>query len=45
MYGNINKDDTISNVFYVIQFILYLYTLRNNTTTDGQVIYAGGLFI
>ena len=36
-------DDTTRNGFYVIQFISEAYTLQNNTTIDGQVIYAGKL--
>ena len=43
MYGDINTDDSTKNGFYVIQFISYAYTLQNNTTIDGQVIYSGGL--
>ena len=41
MYGVINIYDTTTNVFYVIQFISEAYTLQNNTTIYGQVIYAG----
>ena len=33
------------NVFYVIQFISEAYTLQNNKTIDGQVIYPGELFV
>ena len=43
MYGSINTDDTATNVFYVIQSVLEAYTLQNNTTIYGQVIYSGGL--
>ena len=43
MYGAINKYDTTTNGFYVIQFISEAYTLQNNTAIDGQVISAGEL--
>ena len=43
MYDAIKTDDTTSNGFYVIQFISELYTLKNNTKIDGQVISAGEL--
>ena len=43
MYGAINRDDTTTNGLYVIQFVSEAYTLKNNTTIDGQVIYAGEL--
>ena len=43
MYGAINKDDTTTNEFYVIQFISEAYTIQNNTTIYGQVISAGEL--
>ena len=45
MYGAINKDDTTTNGFYVIQFLSDAYTLQNNTTIDGQVISADELFV
>ena len=38
MFCAINTDDTIKNVFYVIQFISEAYRLQNNTTIDGQII-------
>ena len=41
MYGAINTDDTTSNGLYVIQFLSDSYTLNNNKTIDGQVIYTG----
>ena len=44
MYGAINTYKTTINGFYVIQFISDTYTLQNNTTIYGQVIYAGELF-
>ena len=43
MYGANNIDDTTTNGLYVIQFISEAYTLKNNTTIDGKVIYAGEL--
>ena len=43
MYGAINTDDTTKHGFYIIQFLPDAYTLQNNTTIDGQVIYSGGL--
>ena len=43
MYGANNTNDTTKNGFYVIQFISEAYTLQNNTTIYGQVIYPGGL--
>ena len=45
MYGAINTADNTTNVLYVIQFILEAYTLQNNKTIDGQVIYPGELFV
>ena len=45
MYGAINKYDTTTNVFYVIQFISETYMLKNNTTVDKQVISAGELVV
>ena len=45
MYGYINTDDTTTNGLYVIQFLSEAYTLKNNTTIDGQVIYAGELVV
>ena len=40
MYGAINKDDTTTNRFSVIQFILVEYTLQNKTQIYGQIISA-----
>ena len=45
MCSTINTDETTENLFYVILFIAQAYTLQNNTTIDGQVIYAGELFV
>ena len=45
MYGAINTDDNIANVFYVIQFISDSYTLQNNNTIDGKVISAVELVV
>ena len=45
MYGAINTDYTTTNVFYVIKLLSDSYTLKNNTTIDGQVIYAGELVV
>ena len=45
MYGSINTDETTSNGFYAIQFILEAYTPQNNTTIDVQVISDGELFV
>ena len=44
IYGAINTYDTTTNGFYAIQFLSETYTLQNNTTVDGQVIYSGELF-
>ena len=41
MYGAINTDYTTTNGFCVIKFFSESYKLQNNTTIDGQVIYAG----
>ena len=41
MYGAIKKDDTTTNVFYVIQFIPEEYKLQKNTQIYGQVISSG----
>ena len=35
MYGVINRYETTTNIFYVIQFISEEYTLQNNTTLYG----------
>ena len=43
-YGAIITDYTTTNRFYVIKFISEAYTLKNNTTIDGQVISASKLF-
>ena len=45
MYSAIKTDDTATNGFYVIQFLPEEYTLQNNTTIYGQVIYAGKLVV
>ena len=45
MYGAINTYDTTTNGFYVIQFLSDEYTLQNNTSIYGQVIYAGELVV
>ena len=45
MYGSINTNDNTSNGLHVIKFISEVYTLQNNTTIDGQVIYAGELVV
>ena len=42
-YGALNKDDTTTNVYYVIKFISEAYTLQNNTTIEGKIISAGEL--
>ena len=44
-YGTINTADITTNEFYVIMFISESYTLKNNTTIDGQVISAGELVV
>ena len=45
MYGAINTYYTTTNGFYFIQFLSETYTLQNNKTTDGQVIYASELVV
>ena len=45
MYGAIKTYDTTKTLFYVIQFISESYMLQNNTTIDGQVIYADELVV
>ena len=45
MYGAIIIDDTTTNLFYIIKFLSESYTLKNNTTIDGQVISAGKLVV
>ena len=45
MYYAINKYDNTTNGFYVIQFISEAYTLENNTTIYGQVIFACESFV
>ena len=41
IYGAINTDYTITDGFYVIQFLSEAYTLQNNTKIDGHVISSG----
>ena len=41
MYGDINTYDTTTNGLYVIKFLSEAYTIQNNTTIEGQVIYTG----
>ena len=43
--GAINTTDTETNGFYVIMFTLGAYTLKDNTTIDGQFITAGELVV
>ena len=45
MYGAINTYNTTTNGFYVIQLLSDAYTLKRNTTIDGQVIYDGELVV
>ena len=45
MCGDIYTDDTITDGFYVIKFISEAYTLQNNKTIDGLVIYAVELVV
>ena len=45
MYGAINKAVNTTNGLYVIQFISEAYILQNNTTIDGQVVYASELVV
>ena len=44
-YGAIYKTDTPINCFYVIMFTSGAYTLKENTTIDGQIITASELFV
>ena len=39
-YGVINTSYTTTNIYYVIKFISEVYTQKNNTTIDGQIISA-----
>ena len=43
MYGDINKDDTTTNGFYVTKFISEEYMLQDYTKIDEQVISSGEL--
>ena len=45
MYSAITTDYTTTNGFYLIQFILEVYTLQNNKTIYGQIISAGELVV
>ena len=45
IYGDINTDNTTTNLFYVIQFLSEEYKLQNFTTIDGQFIYVGELVV
>ena len=42
-YASVNTSVTTTNGYYVIMFISEAYTLKNNTTTDVQIIYLGEL--
>ena len=44
-YGAINTYETTTNELYVIMFISEAYTLKNNTTIGGQIIYADELVV
>ena len=44
-YGDINKSDATTNLFYVIKFILEAYTLQNNTKIDREIISVGELVV
>ena len=45
IYGTIDTDDITTNGLYVIQFLSDAYTLKNNTTINGQVISSGKLVV
>ena len=45
MYDDINTDVTTTNGLYFIKFLSEAYTLQNNTTIYGQVIYDGELVV
>ena len=45
MHGAINKYYTTTNGLYIIQFLSYSYTLQNNITIDGKVIFPGELVV
>ena len=44
-YGAINTTYTSTNGFYIIMFKNCAYTLKENTTIDGQIITAGELVV
>ena len=44
-YGAINTTYTSTNGFCVIMFKTGAYTIRENTTIDGQIITAGELVV
>ena len=44
-YVVINKADTTTNGFYIIQFISEAYTLQNSTNIYGQIISTGKLVV
>ena len=44
-YGVINKTYKVTNVFYAIMFTSEAYTLQDNTTIDGKIIFAGKLVV
>ena len=38
-YGDINGTDTATNGFYINMITSEAYTLQDNTTIDGQIIF------
>ena len=38
-YGAINRTDTVANGFYITMITSEAYTLQDNTTIDGQIIF------
>ena len=38
-YGAINRTDTVTNEFYITMITPEAYTLQDNTTVGGQIIF------
>ena len=44
-HGAINKTDSTTMGYYVINFVSEAYTLKKDTTCDGKISIAGEIFV
>ena len=42
-YGDIDADDYTCHGYYIIKFSLYTYTLQEDLSIYGQVVYSGDM--